>query len=79
MIFNKGRKRELVKGEDLLGFGGKASYTMVPWTTYTKPEVAHVGYTQPWAEQLGIYKDSMIFQLEEIDRAKADNDRYGFF
>jgi len=62
----------------ILGFGGKTSYTMVPWTTYTKPEVAHVGYTQPWAEQLGIYKESMIFQLEEIDRAKADNDRYGF-
>lgn len=62
----------------ILGFGGKTSYTMVPWTTYTKPEVAHVGYTQPWAEQLGIYKESMLFQLEEIDRAKADNDRYGF-
>jgi len=62
----------------ILGFGGKASYTMVPWTTYTKPEVAHVGYTQPWAEQLGIYKESMVFHLEEIDRAKADNDRFGF-
>ena len=62
----------------VLGIGGKASYTKVPWTTYTKPEVAHVGYTQPWAEQLGIFSDSMMFQLEEIDRAKADNDRYGF-
>jgi pyruvate/2-oxoglutarate dehydrogenase complex dihydrolipoamide dehydrogenase (E3) component len=62
----------------ILGFGGKSSYTMVPWTTYTKPEVAHIGYTQPWAEQLGIYKESMTFPLEEIDRAKADNDRDGF-
>ncbi len=51
---------------------------MVPWTTYTKPEVAHIGYTQPWAEQLGIYRDSMSFPLEEIDRAKTDNDRDGF-
>ena len=62
----------------ILGFGGKSSYTMIPWTTYTKPEVAHIGYTQPWAEQLGIYKESMTFPLEEIDRAKADNDRDGF-
>lgn len=62
----------------ILGFGGKASYTMVPWTTYTKPEVAHIGYTQPWAEKLGIYRDALIFQLAEIDRAKADNDRDGF-
>jgi len=62
----------------ILGFGGKSSYTMIPWTTYTKPEVAHIGYTQPWAEQLGIYQESMTFPLEEIDRAKADNDRDGF-
>lgn len=62
----------------ILGFGGKASYTQVPWTTYTKPEVAHVGYTQPWAEQLNIYRDSLYFDLSEIDRAKADNDRHGF-
>jgi pyruvate/2-oxoglutarate dehydrogenase complex dihydrolipoamide dehydrogenase (E3) component len=62
----------------ILGLGQKVSYNAVPWTTYTKPEVAHVGYTQPWAEQLGIYKESMIFQLDEIDRAKAENDRDGF-
>ncbi|MCF7792524.1 MAG: FAD-dependent oxidoreductase [Candidatus Cloacimonetes bacterium] len=62
----------------ILGFGCKASYKMVPWTTYTKPEVAHIGYTQPWAEKLGIYRDALIFRLAEIDRAKADNDRDGF-
>jgi len=62
----------------ILGLGQKVSYNAVPWTTYTKPEVAHVGYTQPWAEKLGIYRESMIFQLDEIDRAKAENDRDGF-
>jgi pyruvate/2-oxoglutarate dehydrogenase complex dihydrolipoamide dehydrogenase (E3) component len=58
--------------------GSKVDYSLVPWTTYTKPEVAHVGYTQPWAESLGIYSDSVMVNLEEMDRAKTENDRVGF-
>ena len=56
----------------------KARYFSVPWTTYTKPEVAHVGYTQPWAEKEGLYQDSVKLDLNGNDRAKADNDRKGF-
>ena len=62
----------------IMGLKQKVKYNLVPWTTYTKPEVAHVGYTQPWAEDLGIYHESLIIQLDEIDRAKAENDRDGF-
>ncbi|MCD4763295.1 MAG: NAD(P)/FAD-dependent oxidoreductase [Desulfobacterales bacterium] len=62
----------------ILNLGRKVKYNIVPWTTYTKPEVAHVGYTQPWAEKLGLFKESLIFQLNEIDRAKAEIDRKGF-
>lgn len=62
----------------ILKISQKASYSGVPWTTYTKPEVAHVGYTQPWAESLGIYGDNIVVPLNGNDRAKADDDRHGF-
>lgn len=56
----------------------KVDYSGVTWTTYTKPEVAHVGYTEPWAKSLGLYKDSTVVNLEEVDRAKAEKDEIGF-
>jgi len=62
----------------LMNLRQKANYNIVPWTTYTKPEVAHVGYTEPWAKKLGIFKESIISQLNENDRAKSENDRAGF-
>ena len=54
------------------------NYTVVPWTTYTRPEVAHVGYTEPWARDEGIFADSIIIDLADIDRARAENDVAGF-
>ncbi|WP_347275315.1 FAD-dependent oxidoreductase [Candidatus Kuenenia sp.] len=58
--------------------GAKADYSTVPWTTYTKPEVAHVGYTEPMAREAGIYNSSLKVALSAIDRAKAEDDRVGF-
>jgi len=58
--------------------GAKVNYTTVPWATYTKPEVAHVGYTEPWAKAENIYYDKIIIDLNKMDRAKTDNDRVGF-
>ncbi|MFC1616976.1 dihydrolipoyl dehydrogenase family protein [Candidatus Margulisiibacteriota bacterium] len=68
----------LVIRNTLFPFQSKLNYSQVPWTTYTKPEVAHVGYTQPWAEKEGLYQDSIIINLEDNDRAKSENDRIGF-
>jgi len=56
----------------------KADYSGVTWTTYTKPEVAHVGYTEQWAKSSGLYKESLMVNLDEVDRAKAENDEIGF-
>lgn len=58
--------------------GAKVDYSAVPWTTYTKPEVAHVGYTEPMARKAGTYKSSLKVDLCAIDRAKAEDDRVGF-
>lgn len=56
----------------------KVDYSGVTWTTYTKPEVAHVGYTEQWAKSSGLYKESLMVNLDEVDRAKAENDEVGF-
>jgi len=56
----------------------KVDYSGVTWTTYTKPEVAHVGYTEQWAKSSGLYKESLMVNLEEVDRAKAEKDEIGF-
>jgi pyruvate/2-oxoglutarate dehydrogenase complex dihydrolipoamide dehydrogenase (E3) component len=58
--------------------GSKVDYSAVPWTTYTKPEVAHVGYTEPMAKKLGLFKEAIVVPLDEVDRAKTENDRIGF-
>ena len=56
----------------------KVNYSAVPWTTYTKPEVAHVGYTEPWAKSLGLFRESILVPIASIDRAKSEGDREGF-
>ncbi|MFC2091505.1 dihydrolipoyl dehydrogenase family protein [Elusimicrobiota bacterium] len=55
----------------------KVDYSAVPWTTYTMPEVAHVGYTEPRAQETGIYRSKVVVDLEKMDRAKADGERTG--
>jgi pyruvate/2-oxoglutarate dehydrogenase complex dihydrolipoamide dehydrogenase (E3) component len=53
-------------------------YSTVPWTTYTRPEVAHVGYTEQWAKDEGLFIDSITVSQKENDRAQTDNDTEGF-
>lgn len=57
---------------------GKLSSLIMPWATYTSPEIAHVGlYAKDAAEQ-GIEIDTYTESLEHNDRAIADNARAGF-
>jgi pyruvate/2-oxoglutarate dehydrogenase complex dihydrolipoamide dehydrogenase (E3) component len=53
-------------------------YSTVPWTTYTRPEVAHVGYTEQLAREEGLFIDSITVSQKENDRAQTDNDTEGF-
>jgi len=54
------------------------NYSTVPWTTYTKPEVAHVGYTEQMAREKGIFKNTVIVDLKDMDRAQTEDDTTGF-
>ncbi len=62
----------------LFGLRKKQNYSGIAWTTYTKPEVAHVGVLEADAKAYGTYKKSIFISLEGIDRAKAENDVTGF-
>lgn len=62
----------------IFGLPAKADYSNIAWTTYTKPEVAHVGLTEPEAVKQGLYRDKVLVPLAENDRAMAEEDRAGF-
>ncbi|MEA3336295.1 MAG: mercuric reductase [Chloroflexota bacterium] len=56
----------------------KLSNLVVPWTTYTDPEVAHVGMCEHDAEAAGIEFDTFFRSLSEVDRARTDGETDGF-
>lgn len=59
---------------------GRASVRslVIPWATYTDPEVAHVGLTQAEAASAGIDTDTFTFRLSDVDRAILDGEEEGF-
>ena len=60
-------------------FGRKRlSSLVVPWTTYTDPEVAHVGLTSAAAAEQGIEITSYREDLSRVDRAILDGEEEGF-
>ncbi len=58
--------------------GGKASSLVMPWCTYTSPEVAHVGITAEEVEVAGDGVVSITIPFTDVDRAVLDGDDQGF-
>ena len=56
----------------------KLSALTIPWTTYTDPEVAHVGMYERDARERGIEVDTFVRPLSEVDRAILDGEDEGF-
>ncbi len=56
----------------------KVDYSVIPWTTFTDPEVARVGLNEQEAESQGIPVEVTRYNLEELDRALADGEGRGF-
>jgi pyruvate/2-oxoglutarate dehydrogenase complex dihydrolipoamide dehydrogenase (E3) component len=55
-----------------------ATALLIPWCTYTEPEVAHVGLSPVEARARGIAIDSYTHPLDEVDRAILDGETEGF-
>jgi pyruvate/2-oxoglutarate dehydrogenase complex dihydrolipoamide dehydrogenase (E3) component len=50
---------------------------IIPWATYTQPEIAHVGMYEKDAKDKGIEIDTFTFPLNEVDRAILDGEDEG--
>jgi len=63
----------------LLPGSSKGVKDQVPWTTFTDPEVAHVGLTEDQAQQR-YGEDFMVCEwpMEKVDRARTELDTDGF-
>ncbi|MCP4007452.1 MAG: mercuric reductase [bacterium] len=56
----------------------KFSDLVIPWCTYTEPEVAHVGLYEREAHEAGIEIDTYVTQAAQNDRSKAESETRGF-
>lgn len=56
----------------------KADYSVIPWCTFTDPEVAHVGLNETEARARGVDYEVSTFDLADSDRAIAEEAAQGF-
>lgn len=56
----------------------KADYRVIPWATFTDPEVARVGLSETEAKEKGIPHQVTVYGIDDLDRAIADNEAHGF-
>ncbi|HJO37341.1 MAG: mercuric reductase [Vicinamibacterales bacterium] len=56
----------------------RASALVIPWCTYTDPEIAHVGLYEREARERGRRVDTLTVQLADVDRAILDEETDGF-
>jgi pyruvate/2-oxoglutarate dehydrogenase complex dihydrolipoamide dehydrogenase (E3) component len=65
--------------QNALFFGRrKASALVIPWVTYTDPELGQVGITDADVASSGGRYETITVQLSDIDRAVVDDDTAGF-
>jgi pyruvate/2-oxoglutarate dehydrogenase complex dihydrolipoamide dehydrogenase (E3) component len=55
----------------------KADFSVIPWATFTEPEVARVGLNETEAKEKNIACEVTTFGIGELDRAIADSEAEG--
>src|SRR5687767_10428349 len=55
----------------------RADYSVIPWATFTDPEVARVGLNETEARERGIACEVTVYGLDDLDRAIADGTAHG--
>jgi pyruvate/2-oxoglutarate dehydrogenase complex dihydrolipoamide dehydrogenase (E3) component/uncharacterized membrane protein YdjX (TVP38/TMEM64 family) len=56
----------------------ETDYRVIPWVTFTDPEVARVGLSEEEARAQALDFEVTTYGLDDLDRAIADSDDYGF-
>jgi len=55
----------------------KADYSVIPWATFTDPEVARVGLNETEAKEKNIAYEVTRYGIDDLDRAIADGEAHG--
>ncbi|MDT8405633.1 MAG: FAD-dependent oxidoreductase [Methylococcales bacterium] len=56
----------------------RTDYSVIPWATFTDPEVARVGLNEAEAKQQQIAYEVTRYNLDDLDRAIADGEAHGW-
>ena len=56
----------------------RTDYSVIPWSTFTDPEVARVGLNEQDAKEQGIPYEVVSYNIDDLDRAIADSEAHGF-
>ena len=51
---------------------------MIPWVTYTDPEIAQVGLNEKSAKEKGIDYELTKYGIDDLDRAITESEAHGF-
>jgi pyruvate/2-oxoglutarate dehydrogenase complex dihydrolipoamide dehydrogenase (E3) component len=55
----------------------RADYSVIPWATFTDPEVARVGMNEIDAKEQGVPYEVTTYGIDDLDRAIADEEAHG--
>jgi pyruvate/2-oxoglutarate dehydrogenase complex dihydrolipoamide dehydrogenase (E3) component/uncharacterized membrane protein YdjX (TVP38/TMEM64 family) len=55
----------------------RADYSVIPWATFTDPEVARVGLSESEAKDRNVQHEVTVYGIDELDRAIADGTAQG--
>jgi pyruvate/2-oxoglutarate dehydrogenase complex dihydrolipoamide dehydrogenase (E3) component len=55
----------------------RVDYSVVPWATFTDPEVARVGLNETEAKEKSIPYEAFVYGIDDLDRAIADGEAQG--
>jgi len=56
----------------------RTDYSVIPWSTFTDPEVARVGLNEQDAKEQNIPYEVVSYSIDDLDRAIADGEAHGF-
>ena len=56
----------------------RAEYSVIPWCTFTDPEVARVGLSERDAQEQDIDVEVTRYGIDDLDRAITDSEAHGF-
>ncbi len=75
---NSDAQARIVLTNALFPGSAKVSRLVIPWCTYTSPEIGHVGLDEREAKARGVALDTLTVPLHDVDRAVLDGEDDGF-